>query len=93
MGRLLQDILSLVKLFILLFIVCTGFAALAGHLKVPDPKNLNISTSFRGTSSSCYDIGTALLSGTFSFQGYDNVNAVGDILLNGFWGSLPTRLL
>ncbi|KAJ5814060.1 uncharacterized protein N7503_000810 [Penicillium pulvis] len=75
MGRLLQDILSLVKLFILLFIVCTGFAALAGHLKVPDPKNLNVSTSFRGTSNSCYGIGTALLSGTFSFQGYDNVNA------------------
>ncbi|KAJ5987225.1 hypothetical protein N7451_011590 [Penicillium sp. IBT 35674x] len=75
-GRGLQDILGFVKLFILFFIVCTGFAALGGHLKVPKPNNLEVSTSFKGTSSSGYNIGTALLDAIFSYQGYDNLNAV-----------------
>lgn len=75
-GRGLQDILSAVKLFILFFIVCTGFAALGGHLRGPKPDNLSTSTSFQGTSSSGYNIGTALLEAIFSFQGYDNLNAV-----------------
>jgi amino acid transporter len=75
-GRGLQDILSVVKLFTLLFIVCTGFAALAGHLKIDNPQNFDISTSFKGTSSNGYNIGTALLNAIFAFQGYDNVNAV-----------------
>jgi amino acid transporter len=76
-GRGLQDILSVVKLFTLLFIVCTGFAALAGHLKIDNTQNFDISTSFKGTSSNGYNIGTALLNAIFAFQGYDNVNAVG----------------
>lgn len=75
-GRGLQDILSAVKLFILAFIVCTGFAALGGHLHVPRPDNLDILNSFRGTSNSGYNIGTALLDAIFSFQGYDNLNMV-----------------
>ncbi|KAL4782555.1 amino acid transporter [Aspergillus varians] len=75
-GRAVQDVLSLVKLFILFFIVCSGFAALAGHRKVPDPHNFDLSTSFRGTSSDGYSIGTALLNAIFAFHGYDNVNAV-----------------
>lgn len=77
-GRALQDVLSAVKLFILFFIVCTGFAALGGHLRVPQPDNLSVSQSFRGTSSSGYGIGTALLNAIFSYQGYDNLNAVRD---------------
>lgn len=75
-GRGLQDVLSIVKLFTLLFIVCTGFAALGGHLRVAKPDNLSLASSFRGTSSSGYNIGTALLDAIFSFQGYDNLNAV-----------------
>lgn len=75
-GRALQDVLSFVKLFILLFIVCSGFAALAGHRKVPDPHNFDLATSFQGTSSDGYSIGSALLNAIFAFHGYDNVNAV-----------------
>ncbi|KAJ5126732.1 hypothetical protein N7448_007511 [Penicillium atrosanguineum] len=75
-GRWLQDLLGAVKLFILLFIVCTGFAALGGHLKVPNPHNFDVSTSFKGTSNNGYNIGTALLNAIFSFQGYDNMNMV-----------------
>lgn len=76
LGRALQDLLSAVKLFTLLFIVCTGFAALAGHVKADQPHNFDVKTSFKGTSDNGYNIGTALLSAIFSFQGYDNVNAV-----------------
>lgn len=75
-GRWLQDFLSAVKLFILAFIVCTGFAALGGHLRIPRTGNLDVSTSFKGTSSSGYNIGTALLDAVFSFGGYDNLNMV-----------------
>lgn len=76
LGRWLQDILSAVKLFILAFIVCTGFAAFGGHLRIPRTGNLDVATSFKGTSSSGYNIGTALLDATFSFAGYDNLNMV-----------------
>ena len=75
-GRGLQDILSGVKLFILFFIVCTGLAALGGHLRAEKPSNLDVSTSFAGTSNSGYNIGTAMLDAIFSYQGYDNLNAV-----------------
>ncbi|KAH7180132.1 methionine permease [Fusarium oxysporum] len=73
-GRLLQDLFSAVKLFTLLFIVCCGFAALAGHLKIEKPDKF--SNAFQGTSRSGYSIGTAILNVMYSFQGYDNVNAV-----------------
>ncbi|GES60773.1 methionine permease [Aspergillus terreus] len=75
-GRMLQDMLSAVKLFVLLFVVCSGFAALAGHRQVPDPHNFDISTSFEDTIKSGYSIGTALLNAIFAFHGYDNVNTV-----------------
>lgn len=73
-GRLLQDLFTAVKIFTLLFIICCGFAALAGHLNIEKPDNF--SNAFQGTSSSGYSIGTAILSVMYSFQGYDNVNAV-----------------
>lgn len=74
LGRWLQDGLSAVKLFTLFFIVCCGFAALGGHLRIDKPHNF--SNAFEGTSNSGYNIGTAILNVIFSFQGYDNVNAV-----------------
>lgn len=76
LGRWLQDLLSAVKLFILAFIVCTGFAALGGHLRIPRTGNLDVATSFKGTSSSGYNIGSALMDAIFSFGGYDNLNMV-----------------
>ncbi|KAJ5682387.1 hypothetical protein N7462_005552 [Penicillium macrosclerotiorum] len=75
LGRGLQDVMSAVKLFTLLFIVCTGFAALGGHVQVK-ANNFDPSNSFKGTSNNGYNIGTALLDAIFSFQGYDNLNAV-----------------
>ncbi|KAF7520282.1 hypothetical protein G7054_g12828 [Neopestalotiopsis clavispora] len=73
-GRVLQDALSVIKLFTLVIIVCCGFAALAGHLNIDPPDNF--SNAFEGTNTGGYSIGTALLSVTYAYQGYDNVNAV-----------------
>ncbi|BCS30607.1 uncharacterized protein APUU_80909S [Aspergillus puulaauensis] len=78
-GKALQDVLSFVKLFILFFIVCSGFAALAGHRKVPNPHNFDLATSFEGTSSDGYSIGSALLNAIFAFHGYDNVNVLSEV--------------
>ena len=69
LGRWLQDLLSAVKLSILAFIVCTGFAAFSGHLRISPTGNLDVATSFRGTSNNGYSIGTALLNAIFSFGG------------------------
>lgn len=80
-GRAIQDLLSAVKLFTLLFIVCCGFAALSGHLRVESPHNFT--NAFEGTSNSGYNIGSAILNVIFSFQGYDNVNAVSFIRFLG----------
>ncbi|KAH7309206.1 amino acid transporter [Stachybotrys elegans] len=73
-GRALQDALAAVKIFVLFFIICCGFAALNGHLRIEKPHNFT--NAFEGTSSNGYNIGTAILSVIFSFNGYDNVNAV-----------------
>ncbi|KAF4975939.1 hypothetical protein FZEAL_7333 [Fusarium zealandicum] len=73
-GRWLSDLLSVVKIFTLLFIVCCGFAALGGHLNIEKPDNFT--NGFQGTSSNGYEIGTAILQVIFAFVGYDNINAV-----------------
>lgn len=40
-GTRLFDVLGIFKVVILLFIVFSGFAALAGHRKVPNPHNFD----------------------------------------------------
>lgn len=75
-GRGLQDLLAAVKLFVLFFIICCGFAALGGRLRIEKPDNFT--NAFEGTSNNGYNIGTAILNVIFSFNGYDNVNAVRD---------------
>lgn len=40
-GARLFDVLGIFKVVVLLFIVFSGFAALAGHRKVPDPHNFD----------------------------------------------------
>ena len=45
-GMRLFDVLGVFKVVILLFIVFSGFAALAGHRKVPDPHNFDHAVSF-----------------------------------------------
>lgn len=44
-GMRLFDVLGIFKVVVLLFIVFSGFAALAGHRKVPDPHNFDNAVS------------------------------------------------
>jgi amino acid transporter len=89
-GRALQDALAAVKLFVLFFIICCGFAALNGKLRIPKPDNFT--NAFEGTSNNGYNIGTGLLNVIFSFNGYDNVNAVSTPPIHSSQPSLTSTL-
>lgn len=79
-GIRLFNLLGFFKVFILLFIVCSGFAALAGHRKVPNPHNFD--NAFRLEEGEGYGGGgvyayaTALLRIIYSFKGWENANYV-----------------
>lgn len=79
-GMRLFDVLGVFKVFILLFIVFSGFAALAGHRKVPDPGNFN--NAFRIEEGDGYGGGgayayaNALLNIVYSYKGWENANYV-----------------
>lgn len=45
-GMRLFDVLGVFKVVILLFIIFSGFAALAGHRRVPDPHNFDHAVRF-----------------------------------------------
>ena len=73
-GLRLQNFLGIVKLLILLLIVCSGFAALAGHLQPGVEKPDNFTNAFAGTTGSAYGIVTALYNVIWSYIGYSNAN-------------------
>lgn len=45
-GMRLFDVLGVFKVVVLLFIIFSGFAALAGHRRVPDPHNFDHAVRF-----------------------------------------------
>ncbi|KAJ6258709.1 hypothetical protein Dda_6759 [Drechslerella dactyloides] len=79
-GIRLFNVLGVVKVLILLFIVCAGFAALAGHRRVPDPKNfenafrMEVGDGYGGGGAYAY--ATALLRIIYSYKGWENANYV-----------------
>lgn len=79
-GIRLFDLLGFFKVFILIFIVCAGFAALAGHRKVPDPHNFDHAFRFEEGEGygggGAYAYATALLRIVYSYKGWENVNYV-----------------
>jgi amino acid transporter len=75
----LMNLISAVKLIILLFIVITGFAVLGGATRVEDPRQ-NFRNSFDGISSNGNGIVNALVSVNFAYSGYSNAfNVVAEI--------------
>lgn len=50
LGIWISNVLGVFKLTTLLLIVCTGFAALSGNLRVPKPDNFS---TFRGKGTAC----------------------------------------
>ncbi|KAI9802540.1 MAG: hypothetical protein M1833_001612 [Piccolia ochrophora] len=79
-GIRLFNVLGVFKVVILLFIVFAGFAAIAGHRKVPNPHNFD--NAFRLESGDGYGGGgayayaTAILRIVYSYKGWENANYV-----------------
>ncbi|KAJ7170582.1 high-affinity methionine permease, partial [Mycena crocata] len=69
-GLWLQNVLGFFKIVVLLFIICTGFAALAGH--VPGGKPHNFTNAFEGTKTDANLFVSALYNVIWSFIGYSN---------------------
>ena len=55
-----------------MLIICSGFAALDGRLKIEKPNNFD--NAFEGTTGSAYGVVTALYSVIWSYIGYSNAN-------------------
>ncbi|KNG45204.1 high-affinity methionine permease [Stemphylium lycopersici] len=79
-GIRLFNVLGIFKVFILLFIVFSGFAALAGHLKIEQPHNfdnafsLEVGDGYGGGGA--YGYCQALLRIIYSYKGWENANYV-----------------
>ncbi|KAI1322593.1 amino acid/polyamine transporter I [Xylariaceae sp. FL0255] len=79
-GLRLVNLLGIFKVVILIFIVFSGFAALAGHLRVPNPNNFHdafkqeVTATYGGTGA--YGYANALLSIIYSYKGWENANYV-----------------
>ncbi|KAI6782611.1 High-affinity methionine permease-like protein [Emericellopsis cladophorae] len=85
-GVRLFNVLGTFKVITLLIIVFSGFAALAGHRRVPNPHNFD--NAFRiengdgygGGSASTYS--NAILNVVYSYKGWENANYVVSELKN-----------
>lgn len=73
-GTRLINILGVFKIVLLLLIIFAGFAALAGHLKVP--KTDNFSNAFVNSSTDAYNYITAINNILFTFAGWQGANYV-----------------
>lgn len=79
-GLRLTNALGVFKVLVLLVIVFSGFAALAGYRLVPDPHNFdNIWSIEKGDGyggGGAYAFATALLQVVYSYKGWENANYV-----------------
>jgi amino acid transporter len=79
-GVRLFNVLGIFKVVILLVIIFAGFAALAGHRRVPDPKNFqgsfNIESGEGYGGGGAYAYSNALLNVVYSYKGWENANYV-----------------
>lgn len=79
-GIRLFSALGVFKVVILLFIIFSGFAALAGHRKIPDPHNFDhafrLETGDGYGGGGAYAYATALLRIVYSYKGWENANYV-----------------
>ena len=71
-GIKLMNVLGTIKLFILTFLVVTGWVVLSGRVhKIPDP-HASFRNSFAGSSHSGYEYATALFKVLNSYAGFVN---------------------
>ncbi|KAK0510331.1 hypothetical protein JMJ35_007725 [Cladonia borealis] len=71
-GVRIMNVISSIKIFILLFIVITGWVVLSGKVhKIKDP-HASFRNSFAGSSHSGYEYATALFKVLNSYEGWSN---------------------
>lgn len=79
-GIRLFNVLGIFKVVILVFIVFSGFAALAGRRLVPDPHNFDNAFSIESGEGygggGAYAYSNALLNIIYSYKGWENANYV-----------------
>lgn len=79
-GLRLVNVLGVFKVVILIFIVFSGFAALAGRRLVPNPHNFDNSFAIEEGdgygNGGAYGYATALLRIVYSYKGWENANYV-----------------
>jgi hypothetical protein len=88
----LMNLISAVKLIILLFIVVTGFVVLGGGTSVENPRQ-NFQNSFEGVTSNGHDIVNALVSINYAYDGYYNAFNVTNEIKVGSTSSSKVCLL
>ncbi|CAO1613891.1 unnamed protein product [Jaminaea pallidilutea] len=77
-GLRFQNLIGSFKLVILLVITLSGFAALAGHRRIPDPRNFD--DAFQGSRSDVFGIGSAAYNAIWSYVGFSNMfYALGEV--------------
>ncbi|KAG2038279.1 amino acid transporter [Suillus americanus] len=74
-GVLIMNLLSIIKIIILVFVVVTGWVVLSGKTHVADPY-YNFRNAFAGSSTSSNDYATATFKVLFAYAGWSNVNYV-----------------
>ncbi|WFD29881.1 methionine permease [Malassezia sp. CBS 17886] len=77
-GLAFQNALGLFKVVILVLIAFAGFAALAGHIRVPPPHNFD--NAFAGSRSDIYGVAQCIYNAVWSYVGYSNLfYALGEV--------------
>ncbi|KAG1860073.1 amino acid transporter [Suillus subluteus] len=74
-GVLIMNLLSIIKIIILVFVVVTGWVVLSGKTSVADPY-YNFRNAFAGSSTSSNDYATATFKVLFAYSGWSSVNYV-----------------
>ncbi|ETW77742.1 amino acid transporter [Heterobasidion irregulare TC 32-1] len=74
-GVYFMNALSLLKIFILLFVVITGWVVLSGKTRIEDP-HVNFRNAFAGSSHSSNDYATATFKVLNAYAGWSGVNYV-----------------
>ncbi|KAI0090104.1 amino acid transporter [Irpex rosettiformis] len=75
LGLYVMNFLTIFKIAILLFVVVSGWAVLAGHTRIEDP-HANFRHAFAGSSQSSNNYATATFKVLGAYSGWTNVNYV-----------------
>ncbi|KAL4261026.1 Cellular Amino Acid Transporter [Pleurotus pulmonarius] len=75
LGVLVMNSLSLIKVFILVFVVVSGWVVLSGHTRVQEP-HANFRDAFAGSSHSSGDYATAMFKVINAYGGWSQVNYI-----------------